>query len=142
VESRSSSPTLRDCLLNLSRLLDEPGVDRDAQWYEALNNRLGELEQALGDSGAGPERSASLTEIRRSHPRLISRCAEFQRDGRELLRRATLIVRLSARNYDAGKAPYTELRAATESLIDAAEKYLEMEADLNEEVGRDIGGEG
>jgi hypothetical protein len=69
-------------------------------------------------------------------------CAEFQRDGRRLLRQAALVVRLSARSYDAGKAPFPELRTATVSLIDAVERYLVMEGELTGEAAQDLGGEG
>ena len=142
MQSRSPAQSIRESLAKLTRLLGEPELGRDAGWYDALSDRLTDLEQALGEGGAEPNRSDSLREIRRAHPRLISICTEFQRDGRRLLRHAALVVRLSARTYDPGKQPHSELHAATESLIDAVNQHLELETELTVEVGRDLGGEG
>lgn len=141
-QSKPSILPIRESLVHLAGLLDERGRDQDAQWYDALGNRLEELERALGDGASEPGRSESLSEIRRAHPRLISLCGEFQRGGRRLLRQAALVVRLSARNFDVGRAPHTELHTATESLIDAVNRHLALEAELNAEAGRDLGGEG
>jgi hypothetical protein len=142
MESNTSGASIRESLARLARLLEEPEVDRDLRWYGALGDQLAELEQALGEGEAEPNRSDSLKEIRRTHPRLISICGEFQRSGRKLLRQAALVVRLSARSYDTGKEPHTELHSATESLMDAVKRHLELETELTVEAGQDLGGEG
>jgi hypothetical protein len=59
-----------------------------------------------------------------------------------MLRRAALVVRLSARKHDPGKAPHEELRAVTESLIDGVQRYVELEEELASKIGQEIGGEG
>jgi hypothetical protein len=141
-ESQSSNPSIRESLDQLVRLLDEPWTDQGDGWYDVLNENIERLELALCEGESEPNRSASLAEISRAHPRLISICNEFQRDGRKLLRQAALVVRLSMRSYDASKAPFPELRAATASLIDAVERFQAMEGELNGEAARDLGGEG
>ena len=131
--SRSSNPSIRETLSQLRQLLDQHATDKDAQWYDSVNEQLERLELALGDEGHGQARSKPLKELTRKHPR---------RDGRKLLRQSALVVRLAARGYDAGKAPFPELRTATLSLIDGVERYLAMEAELTGEAAQDLGGEG
>ena len=53
-----------------------------------------------------------------------------------------MVVRLSARSYDASNAPFPELRTATISLRDAVQRYLVMEGELAREAAQDLGGEG
>jgi hypothetical protein len=142
MESNTSGGSIRESLACLARLLEEPEVDRDLRWYDALGDQLAELEEALGEGEAEPNRSDSLEEIRGAHPRLISMCGDFQRSGRKLLRQAALVVRLSARGYDRGKEPHSELHAATESLTDAVKRHLALETELTVEAGQDLGGEG
>jgi hypothetical protein len=142
LESKSSSPPIRESLNQLARLLDEPWTGQGDEWCDVLNDNLERLEKALGDGESEPNRSESLAEISRAHPRLVSICEEFQHDGRTLLRQAALVVRLSMRSYDASKAPFPELRTATVSLIDAVERYLAMEGELTGEAAQDLGGEG
>jgi len=142
LESEKSGPSLRHCLIQLKQLVEEPSTGRETQWYENMSDQLEQLELALGDGGSKPSRSESVKEITRTHPRLISLCGEFQRDGRRLLRHSALVVRLSLRSYDADKAPFIDLHAATVSLIDAVEEYLAMEAELTGEASQDLGGEG
>ena len=139
---KPSSPSIRDALGHLVRLLDEPWIDRGDQLRDALHLGLEQLELALGDGETDLLRSESLEETRKSHPRLISMCSDFERDGRRLLRQAALVVRLSARNYDPDEDPPLDLRNAIVSLVDAVEGYLLLEADLAGEGVQDLGGEG
>ena len=149
MKSGSSSLSIRDALAQLAQLLDEPWTDQGDQLRDARDQDdhregllLEQLELALGDGESAPLRSESLKETRKSHPRLISMCSDFERDGRKLLRQAALVVRLSARSYDPDEAPPPELRNAIASLVDAVEKYLLLEADLAGEAAQDLGGEG
>jgi hypothetical protein len=136
-EFRSSSPAIRQTLNQLRLLLDQQTTGNEVQWYGSMNDQLERLEMALDEGGSEQTQSEHLKEITRAHPRLISLC-----DGRRLLRQATLVVRLSVRSYDGDKTPFTDLRAATVSLINAVEHYLEMEAELTGEAAQDLGGEG
>ena len=142
MQSNTSGNTIRESLAELARLLDEAESGRDVGWYAALADGLAELEQALGDGEAEPERSDSLREIRRAHPRLIALCGEFQQGARRLLRQTALVVRLSARSYQTDKEPHPELHTATESLIHAVKRHLDLETELTVEAGHDLGGEG
>jgi hypothetical protein len=142
LESKSSSPSIRNTVNQLRRLLDQQATGKEVQWYDSMNDQLERLEMALGDRGSEQTQSQFLKEITRAHPRLVAICDEFQLDGRRMLRQAALVVRLSVRSYDADNAPFTDLRAATVSLIDAVERYLAMEAELTGEAAQDLGGEG
>jgi hypothetical protein len=141
-ESRSSSPAIRQTLNQLRLLLDQQTTGKEVQWYESMNDQLERLEMALDEGASEQTQSEHLKEIARAHPRLISLCDEFQRHGRRLLRQAALVVRLSVRSYDGDKTPFTDLRAATVSLINAVEQYLVMEGELTGEAAQDLGGQG
>lgn len=138
----SPRPTIRKSVRQLSRLLEQPSASRKAQWYDDMGERLEWLEIALQGKETQSTQSESLEEITRAHPRLISLCDGFHREGRRLLRQTALVVRLSLRSYDGNKAPFEELDAATASLIDAVERFLAMEGELAGEAAQDIGGEG
>jgi hypothetical protein len=142
MESASSRSSIRESRDQLSRLLDEPWTHPANQLLDAIDLRLEQLEQALGDRIAEERVSESLGETSRTHPRLISLCNEFGRDGRNLLRHATLVIRLSARHYESGDAGLLKLREAIASLIEAVEQYLQLQEQLAGEAAQEIGGEG
>jgi hypothetical protein len=142
MESAASKPPIREALDQLSKLLAEPWTRPGNQLLDAIDLHLEHLEQALGDKIAEEHLSKSLGETRRAHPRLISLCNEFDRDGRNLLRHAALVIRLSARNCEASDEGLPKLREAITSLVDAVEQYLQLQEKLAGEAAQEIGGEG
>ena len=142
MESASSSPSIRESQDQLSRLLDEPWTQPGNQLLDAIDLRLEQLEEALGEKIAEERISGSLGDTSRTHPRLISLCNEFDRDGRNLLRHAALVIRLSARHYEASDAGLQKLREAIASLTEAVAQYLQLQEKLAGEAAQEIGGEG
>jgi hypothetical protein len=142
MESAASRPSIRESLDQLLRLLDEPWTRPGNQLLDAIDLRLEQLEQALGDKIGEERLSKSLRDTRRTHPRLIALCNEFDRDGRNLLRHAALVIRLSARYCEASDDGLRKLREAVASLIEAVDQYLQLQEKLAGEAAQEIGGEG
>lgn len=141
MRSRSFRGATRGALARLARASGRSTSGRDGNWRGTLEVQLGELERCIGDWVSEPNRSDALKEVRRTHPRLISLCDEFQRGGRVLLRQATQVARLSALGSAMGGAAHRELQSAVASLVEAAQRQLDLEAKLREEIGHDVGGE-
>jgi hypothetical protein len=142
MESAASRPSIRESLDQLLKLLDEPWTRPGNQLLDAIDLRLEQLEQALDDKIGEERLSESLGDTRRTHPRLIALCNEFDRDGRNLLRHAALVIRLSARHCEASDDGLPKLREAVASLIEAVEQYLQLQEKLAGEAAQEIGGEG
>lgn len=141
MKSDSSNLRIRNAVDRLAELIDQPAAQLDRpQWMEELNAHLEQLEQALGDEAY--LNSDFFKKTARSHPRLLSTCAAFFEDGRQLLRQATVVVLLSVRGQNAAVAPPEPLREATATLLDAVRKHQRMASQLMVEASQEIGGEG
>jgi len=132
---------IRKALNLLKQLLDPPHAEGDdRQWVGRVKEGLEELEFALREDA--PMKAQFLKETTRSHPRLTPICAAFYEDGRKLLIQTTVVVRLSAEDHEKVAGSTTELRAATESLVEAVEQYRHLASEISLEAGYDIGGQG